>query len=445
MYKYDFSFIIPVYNSEKFLKRCINSVLKQKYNLSKIQIILVNDGSTDKSLDMCKRYKSDNIVVFNKKNGGVSSARNEGLKKCTGKYIAFLDSDDYISDNYCLEIYKLFESYYDEIDVVTFPLINFNNSNKKIHFRYKSLYSDGKEIYDINENPEVIQTTINICIKNKLKENLLFNEKMKMSEDEEYVTRNIMVKEKIGYCRKCCYYYRKNNDKSATKIYSVKDNEFNNYIEYYNELLKKYNGSIYVKNLFLNSLRWKINENKLIPLDSKNTDKYLNKIRELLCMIDICDILNLSFVSFKTKLGILELKGLNYKIKNIENQIQLLIDKKNYTVNSPIELVIKDFILKKHAQISGIIDVKFEKGNKNFIFEEFKPFVLSGLNTCIYKFVYTDDENTKKLDLTGEINNLKIIFKKKVYKYRYILKNEKGVIFIKRVGIKDIVRKLLRK
>ena len=111
------SVIVPVYNVEKWLNMCVDSILAQSYK--NLEVILVNDGSTDKSKDICDSYsKKDNRVrVLNIKNSGQSVARNNGLKKATGDYILFVDSDDYISDN---NIFKKFvkileESNYDFI------------------------------------------------------------------------------------------------------------------------------------------------------------------------------------------------------------------------------------------------------------------------------------------------------------------------------------------
>lgn len=94
-----FSIIIPVYNSEKFLKRCVDSILKQTY--SNLEIILVDDGSVDMSSKICDDYslKDGRVKVFHKENGGVSSARNYGIEVSTGDYISFVDSDDYIDSN----------------------------------------------------------------------------------------------------------------------------------------------------------------------------------------------------------------------------------------------------------------------------------------------------------------------------------------------------------
>jgi len=93
------SIIVPVYNSEKTLVRCINSILKQQYKNT--EIILVNDGSTDNSLSICQEYaKMDSrIVVIDKPNTGVSDTRNTGISHASGKYLQFVDSDDWISEN----------------------------------------------------------------------------------------------------------------------------------------------------------------------------------------------------------------------------------------------------------------------------------------------------------------------------------------------------------
>ena len=96
------SIIVPVYNVEKYLKTCINSLLEQK--LDAYEIILVDDGSTDSSGGICDEYakKHEKIQVIHKKNGGLSSARNTGIENAVGKYIGFVDSDDYIMP----EMYK---------------------------------------------------------------------------------------------------------------------------------------------------------------------------------------------------------------------------------------------------------------------------------------------------------------------------------------------------
>lgn len=115
-----FSIIIPVYNTEKYLDCCIKSVLKQKFR--DFELILVNDGSTDESFQICQRYlqKDNRIKVFSKKNSGLSATRNFGIRQAKGEYVLFLDSDDYWLEDTLL--YRL----NDRIKQKESDVINFN-------------------------------------------------------------------------------------------------------------------------------------------------------------------------------------------------------------------------------------------------------------------------------------------------------------------------------
>ena len=111
----DLSIIIPIYNCEKYLSKCIDSILdnKTKYNY---EIICVNDGSTDKSLSIIEAYNNDKIKIFNKSNGGAAAARNTGLDNASGKYVAFIDSDDYVSNNFIDKLLDI--AYNNKSDIV---------------------------------------------------------------------------------------------------------------------------------------------------------------------------------------------------------------------------------------------------------------------------------------------------------------------------------------
>ena len=106
-----YTVIIPVYNAEKTLQRCVDSLLCQ--NHSGLEMILVNDGSTDGSGELCREYanQSDCVVYIDKPNGGVSTARNAGLDRATGKYVLFVDSDDYVSEHYFETLDKIDEDF----------------------------------------------------------------------------------------------------------------------------------------------------------------------------------------------------------------------------------------------------------------------------------------------------------------------------------------------
>ena len=114
MEKVKISIIIPIYNVENYLEKCIESALNQTYK--NLEIILVNDGSKDKSLDICRKYEfiDNRIILIDKPNAGVWLARYDGIKKATGSYISFMDSDDYIEKDYIEKLYsKAQENDYD--------------------------------------------------------------------------------------------------------------------------------------------------------------------------------------------------------------------------------------------------------------------------------------------------------------------------------------------
>ena len=125
------SVIIPIYNTQKYLKKCIDSVESQSYN--NIEIILVNDGSTDSSEKIIQPYlqKYENIKYYKKENGGLSDARNYGIQKATGDYICFLDSDDYIDINLFSKLQKYLDLDY---DMIKYKLVkvdeNYNETEK---------------------------------------------------------------------------------------------------------------------------------------------------------------------------------------------------------------------------------------------------------------------------------------------------------------------------
>lgn len=127
-----FSIVLPIYKVEKYLNKCVDSILSQSY--INYEIILVDDGSPDRCPEICDRYaKTDERVkVIHKKNGGLSSARNAGIRAASGKYIIFVDSDDYWNaDNALFEIAKRIDANDCDIDVMAFNNIDYSNITRK--------------------------------------------------------------------------------------------------------------------------------------------------------------------------------------------------------------------------------------------------------------------------------------------------------------------------
>ena len=134
--------IVPVYNTERYLRRCLNSLVNQ--TLKELEIILVDDGSTDSSGQILKEYEEnypDRIRVFSKENGGQATARNLGLQKCTGTYIGFVDSDDYVEISMFETMYRVAEQ--NQCDMV------------ECHYRY--LYEEGKRTKELKTRGDIRQ------------------------------------------------------------------------------------------------------------------------------------------------------------------------------------------------------------------------------------------------------------------------------------------------
>ncbi len=150
------SVIVPVYNVEAYLRKCIESILKQTY--SNLEVILINDGSKDKCGEICEEYrkKDKRIKVIHKVNEGLSEARNTGIINATGKYITFVDSDDYIDDCYVELLYKTIILYGADISIASHRILYENRCiDKSTNEEFcadsklileKILYDDGIDI-----------------------------------------------------------------------------------------------------------------------------------------------------------------------------------------------------------------------------------------------------------------------------------------------------------
>ena len=123
------SIIVPVYNVSNYLPSCLDTLINQTYR--NIEIILIDDNSTDNSLEICNKYKEKDprIIVIHKENGGAASARNYGLNIYTGEYVSFVDSDDYIELNYIEKLVSMLEKYNADISVCSF--FDVKNTNVK--------------------------------------------------------------------------------------------------------------------------------------------------------------------------------------------------------------------------------------------------------------------------------------------------------------------------
>ena len=218
------SVIVPVYNQEKYLKSCLESIINQTY--SNLEIIVVNDGSTDSTLDILNEYasKDSRIIVLNKENGGVSAARNTGIRKSTGEYIAFVDSDDWIHPQMYEYLYFLIKEYNADISSCSFgnriekSIIDYNQydfitvfEKNEYLYKYFKLECQDTEYYPWNK-----------LYRRELIDNNQFPVGIACGEDVFGTYKSVARAYSIVKSSKKLYYYRENAD-SVSRNFSKKD------------------------------------------------------------------------------------------------------------------------------------------------------------------------------------------------------------------------------
>lgn len=214
------SIIIPVYNAERTLCKCLDSILEQDFN--NYEIILVNDGSKDSSLDICNEYgsKHHNISVINQNNTGVSSARNAGLDVAKGDWITFIDSDDYIENGFfnCLDTYNE-------------DLIILNSKNLSLTGDMSdSLFSKkNKQLHNKNSITQFLSTYIDSSLyrapwakfyKKELIKDIRFDTNMKIGEDSHFVFRYLCNIKTMSYLGSNAHYVLRLSEQESNVKYS---------------------------------------------------------------------------------------------------------------------------------------------------------------------------------------------------------------------------------
>lgn len=297
-YKYRVSVIVPIYNAQEYLCGCLDSLLAQTIAQNEMQVLLVNDGSTDLSEEICTRYcnEHENFKYKKIKNSGVSAARNCGLKMAEGKYIMYLDSDDKLTAVSVKNVTDFFDTVYEQVDAVTYFMQPYKDGELlKPPARYRKILT-GQGVFDLEESPYISQTTMNICVKNRFSDNILFNEKMECHEDQEYINRILMDKLRIGYCPSACYMYNRGNENSCVSTKTHSYYLFELTMTFFENLFSMYDDKVpkYYQATFFHDLRWKLEDRKLYPFhyEKKQFKAAMRRIKKLLARVDTDIIVN---------------------------------------------------------------------------------------------------------------------------------------------------------
>jgi glycosyltransferase involved in cell wall biosynthesis len=223
------SVIIPIYNAYPFLRKCLDSIYNQ--TLTNFEIIAVNDGSTDKSIEILKEYQTEkkNFILIEKENEGASVARNEGIEKACGEYIAFIDSDDYVDKDFLETLYRLAENNCCDIACCNYYRYTMKTGKRHIHPFYMKtgFYSKQKAL-----NILISDNRIKYYIWNKIfKRSLIINNNIRFSElcfeDTEFCVKTFYFANKIAITKKALYYYTKHK---GSTIAGVSVQQVNDYI-----------------------------------------------------------------------------------------------------------------------------------------------------------------------------------------------------------------------
>jgi glycosyltransferase involved in cell wall biosynthesis len=264
------SVIVNVYNGEKYIKKCLTSIVNQTYK--DLEIIVVNDGSTDKTLSICKKIKDKRIKIINQDNIGISLSRNVGIDNAKGDYLFFVDSDDFIEEDTIEYLYNLCEDNKVPLAICQSQVIynyNYKTKNKKEKVEYITGIDLVKKILlNVERNGNIWGK----LIKKDLLKNIRFEDRI--ISDVAVIHKLVIDIERIAYSNQVKYYYLKHKDSIVGSLKVDRD------IDYYKAALERYD---YIENKYPN-----LYENKIcimwsvVTLYSRNNveiNKYLEDVK----------------------------------------------------------------------------------------------------------------------------------------------------------------------
>lgn len=283
------SVVIPVYNIENYIKEALDSVISQTIGFnSNIEIILVDDGSSDSSGDICKEYLSrypDNIKYFRQKNSGVSRARNEGMSFASGEYIHFLDGDDSLPADYYEKMIRFLGSN-QEVDFVASKLMFYDLiiDSHPLNFKF-----DKTHIVDVNKEPNSpIFHVISCVFRRDAINNLKFDENLSIAEDVKFISDALVKSGRYGVVSDTVYYYRKR----AGSISAIGGKENNK--DYYlsvpercyrhilNEWSKRGDGRRWAEYVLMYDMSYRLDQKEQSILTSDEEGQYRDSILDIL-------------------------------------------------------------------------------------------------------------------------------------------------------------------
>ena len=277
------SIIIPVYNIEKYIKKCVKSLLEQTYQ--NFEIIIINDGSTDRSGEICEQCKEcdSRIKVIHKNNTGVSEARNIGIQKAQGDFIVFVDGDDYVSGDY---ISILLEGILiDNVDLFCADFFIVNEGNAVTHSlnTNESIVLSRNQAIDMLGDKRYFQGYLwnKIFIRQViLDNNIFFHKDIKIWEDMLFCLEYIKCINRIGYIKKPIYYYVQRDYSAVNSPNTWLSFGYLDSIKLIWEEIQFHNGEFkeYIRNFYANALVGSLGKTES---DKKKIKKQIKCLKEI--------------------------------------------------------------------------------------------------------------------------------------------------------------------
>ena len=367
-----FSVIVSIYNTAKYIGESIDSLLNQTIGFEKnIQVILVNDGSTDNSEDICLKYYNEyprNIIYTYKNNGGLSSARNLGLKYVTGRYINFLDPDDLWSNN-SFELAANFFRKHPDVDIVS-GRIKFFEAMESYHPLDYKFYKT--RVIDLTKEYKSIQlSAASSFFKAITFKSTKFIEGLFPAEDLFYINNFLLNKPFIGVIKEALYFYRKRNDQTSilqtAKSFDIFYFTTPNYAYHHllNSSLFLYNKTLpFIQYVVCYELLFRILSDSYLYISLPKFIKYSQIIIQILKKIDDKYIIEQDIINYKTRLYALSVKN-NQDMRNY-----IIFDKGHLKYK---DIIFLDLIKNKNSLILNFIEIKDNllhiEGKDNFGFK----------------------------------------------------------------------------
>lgn len=319
MYKYKVSIVMAVYNVELFLREAIDSIIGQDIGFQNIQLILVDDGSPDGSGAICDEYQikyPDNIVVIHKENGGVSSARNEGLKHVNGEFINFFDSDDKLSADTVRRVCDFFGEH-SNVDLVTIPLHFFDAKKGEHPLNVK--FKEGTRVIDLKKEWHFAQLSFaSAFVRAECFEGLAFDTNLAYAEDAQLVLKILSRKSTMGVVAEAIYWYRKRSTGTASAVQASGKTPswYFPYLEHFSyhsiAYARERFGYVprFVQNTVMYDLQWRFNQEHLPEelFTREKVEAYRQKLFGLLQYIDDEVIIGQKSIAVERKIHLLQAK-----------------------------------------------------------------------------------------------------------------------------------------